>query len=241
MLHNHSTMGLDGFCEHSLTSSMRTLVVALLCVFLNAILICFFGEDINFTATSAMGNFHSYWLPLITSITGTLFWYKTARYVSARIGRIPIIDFVAGNTFTIMACRMIFIFEKLENSSRLFRRLGRGNEQMTNSENSDVLKHEAGEEFHIPKIVLEELRELGKKYEVKSILLFGSRARGQELPKSDIDLAVCGCRNFYDLAYDIDNHTSTLLSFDIINMDDGISEKLKQEIARDGVLIYGEI
>ena len=119
--------------------------------------------------------------------------------------------------------------------------LGRGNEQMTNSENSDGLMHEAGEEFHIPKIVLEELRELGQKYEVKSILLFGSRARGQELPKSDIDLAVCGCRNFYDLAYDIDNHTSTLLSFDIINMDDGISEKLKQEIARDGVLIYGEI
>ena len=116
---------------------------------------------------------------------------------------------------------------------------------MTNSENSDGLMHEAGEEFHIPKIVLEELRELGQKYEVKSILLFGllfgSRARGQELPKSDIDLAVCGCRNFYDLAYDIDNHTSTLLSFDIINMDDGISEKLKQEIARDGVLIYGEI
>ena len=177
---------------------MRTLVVALLCVFLNVILICFFGEDINFTATSAMGNFHSYWLPLITSITGTLFWYKTARYVSARIGRIPIIDFVAGNTFTIMACRMIFIFEKLENSSRLFRRLGRGNEQMTNSENSDVLKHEAGEEFHTyQKLFWKNYRSWGRNMRVKKAFsCFGSRARGQELPKSDIDLAVCGCREF---------------------------------------------
>jgi fucose 4-O-acetylase-like acetyltransferase len=93
----------------AIIETMRTLVVALLCVLLNVILICFFGDDINFMATSAMGNFHSYWLPLITSITGTLFWYKIARYVSARIGRIPIIDFVAENTFTIMACHVIFI------------------------------------------------------------------------------------------------------------------------------------
>jgi predicted nucleotidyltransferase len=97
------------------------------------------------------------------------------------------------------------------------------------------------ESLHLPGKVSEELYGLGKKYRVKNIILFGSRARGEELPKSDIDLAVSGCKQFSELSYDIDNHTSTLLSFDIINLDEPVSEKLKEEIRRDGKVIYGEI
>lgn len=91
---------------------------------------------------------------------------------------------------------------------------------------------------NIPPVVLRELAELSREYKVKKLILFGSRARGDNLPRSDIDLAVIGCRNFSDFAYDVDNMTSTLLQFDIINLDEPVSESLVDQIQRDGIELY---
>ncbi|PCJ25117.1 MAG: hypothetical protein COA94_06685 [Rickettsiales bacterium] len=74
------------------------------------------------------------------------------------------------------------------------------------------------------------------------IYLYGSRARGDNLERSDIDLAIC-CPNAkkYDwqkLVYIIDN-SDTLLKIDCVNLDNlNDDNQLKQNILKDGVVLY---
>ncbi|MBR1737060.1 MAG: nucleotidyltransferase domain-containing protein [Firmicutes bacterium] len=72
---------------------------------------------------------------------------------------------------------------------------------------------------------------------LKKIILFGSRARGTNDKRSDIDLAVVG-GNPLDFHYDISEYAHTLLMFDVIDLNDKITEELKQEIEKDGITIY---
>lgn len=88
--------------------------------------------------------------------------------------------------------------------------------------------------------VINEIINLAKKYDIQKIILFGSRARGDFKPKSDIDLAVSG-KNFTNFTLDVDEKTSTLLSFDIVNLDETVQNKLLEEINKDGVLLYEKI
>lgn len=87
----------------------RLLYTCSVCVAINVILTCIMGERINFYSTANMGNFNSCWIPLITSITGTLFWYKIMQMLSTKVGQVNIIDFIAENTFTIMECHLMFV------------------------------------------------------------------------------------------------------------------------------------
>ncbi|MCI8895383.1 MAG: nucleotidyltransferase domain-containing protein [Lachnospiraceae bacterium] len=81
----------------------------------------------------------------------------------------------------------------------------------------------------------------GKQYDVEKLVLFGSRARRDHMEKSDIDLAVYGCADFDNFYYDIQEKVWTLLEFDIINMEEKVSESLRQEISRDGVVLYEKV
>lgn len=75
----------------------------------------------------------------------------------------------------------------------------------------------------------------------KRVTLFGSRARGTNLPKSDIDLAVEGCPDF-DALYDrLQNELWSLLKLDVVNLDTCSSDELRHEIERDGVVLYEEV
>ena len=60
-------------------------------------------------------------------------------------------------------------------------------------------------------------------------------------PKSDIDLAVYDCTNFRDFSFSVDEKIMTLLQFDIVNMNADVSEELRKEIERDGIIIYEKI
>ena len=71
--------------------------------------------------------------------------------------------------------------------------------------------------------------------------MFGSRARGDNSDKSDVDIAVYGCSDFVNFKLDVEEKVWTLLTFDIVNMDNEISEELAGEIRRDGVVIYEKI
>ena len=66
---------------------------------------------------------------------------------------------------------------------------------------------------------------------------FGSRARGNNTERSDVDIAVYG-GDFDSFYWDIKENIHSLLMFDVINADDSISEELKKEIKKDGVVIY---
>lgn len=83
-----------------------------------------------------------------------------------------------------------------------------------------------------------EIISAAKKFGVKKLILFGSRARGTNRPRSDIDLAAAG-GNIFDFAEALEE-LDTLLAFDVINLDEGIAEDFQAEIDRDGIILYEE-
>ena len=67
--------------------------------------------------------------------------------------------------------------------------------------------------------------------------MFGSRARGDHTERSDVDLAVYG-GDFDSFYWNIKENIHSLLSFDVVDMNSRVTEELKKEIERDGVVIY---
>ena len=67
--------------------------------------------------------------------------------------------------------------------------------------------------------------------------MFGSRARGDHTERSDVDLAVYG-GDFDSFYWNIKENIYSLLSFDVVDMNSRVTEELKKEIERDGVVIY---
>ena len=78
------------------------------------------------------------------------------------------------------------------------------------------------------------------KNDIKKLILFGSRASGDFKRTSDIDLAVEG-GNISAFAVQVDEEVSTLLEFDIINLDGRVQKELLESIRREGVLLYEKI
>ena len=78
-----------------------------------------------------------------------------------------------------------------------------------------------------------------KIFGVKKIILFGSRARGTNRERSDIDLAASG-GDVFSFAEAVDENVQTLLSFDVVNLDEIVDEDFQAEIERDGIILYEE-
>ena len=91
--------------------------------------------------------------------------------------------------------------------------------------------------YNIPERVLKDISAFAKKYSINKVILFGSRARGDNTERSDIDIAVYG-GDFDGFYWDVKEKTHSLLMFDIVQADISISDELKEEIEKDGVVIY---
>ena len=90
--------------------------------------------------------------------------------------------------------------------------------------------------------VYKQIRQIAEKFDVKKIVLFGSRARKTNHSKSDIDIAVYGCEKFDLFSDSLNEDLWSLLELDIINMDHkNVSPDLISEIERDGVILYEKI
>lgn len=90
---------------------------------------------------------------------------------------------------------------------------------------------------NVPDRVLREIESFARQHQIEKVILFGSRANGTYSERSDIDIAVVG-GDFYGFYWDIKENVHSLLTFDIVEFDDTISDALKNEIERDGVLLY---
>ena len=90
---------------------------------------------------------------------------------------------------------------------------------------------------YLPNRVLNTIRLFAEKHKVQKVILFGSRARGTHTERSDIDIAVVG-GDFDAFFWDIKENTHSLLMFDIVNMDESTSDDLREEIEKDGIMIY---
>ena len=86
--------------------------------------------------------------------------------------------------------------------------------------------------------IKEEIIACCKKYHVDKVILFGSRARGDNGPYSDIDLAIEGADDFDRLFAELKYNEFTLLDMDIINLNDRVSELLMKDISNDGCILY---
>ena len=64
--------------------------------------------------------------------------------------------------------------------------------------------------------------------------------RGDYKRISDIDIAVSG-GDFAEFALDVEEETSTLLEFDIVNLDREMQDELREAIEREGKLLYEKV
>lgn len=92
----------------------------------------------------------------------------------------------------------------------------------------------------ISNLLKTEITELAKQHNIKKIILFGSRARGDYHRVSDIDIAITG-GNVIQFSLDVEDRTNTLLKFDVINLDGAVQSELLSSIETEGIIIYEKI
>ena len=87
----------------------------------------------------------------------------------------------------------------------------------------------------------DQIAEFARHAAAHRVLLFGSRARGTNQERSDIDLAIEGCPDFAALEDRLQEELWSLLRLDVVNLDDHISQELRDEIERDGKVLYEKV
>lgn len=88
--------------------------------------------------------------------------------------------------------------------------------------------------------VIDEIVERCKKYNVEKVVLYGSRAKGTALERSDIDIAVYGVEKFSDLQDEIED-IPTLYKIDMVCVDECHNKLLLEDIEIYGRKIYEAI
>ena len=93
--------------------------------------------------------------------------------------------------------------------------------------------------IHLPDALLPQLAALARDADASRLVLFGSRARGDDRERSDIDLAVFGldAAQAGRLRLALED-LPTLREFDLVCVDANTSPKLLDNIEREGVTLY---
>ena len=93
----------------------------------------------------------------------------------------------------------------------------------------------------IPDNVLKEILNILKNHrKIEKAIVFGSRAKGEHKPYSDIDIALCGQMGMIDIehvASDLDE-LPTVYKFDVVGYSNIKNDELKKHIENVGVIIY---
>ncbi|MBP8785434.1 MAG: HI0074 family nucleotidyltransferase substrate-binding subunit [Synergistaceae bacterium] len=93
--------------------------------------------------------------------------------------------------------------------------------------------------------IVDDIIRISQKYkEIHKIVLFGSRARGDNTAKSDVDLAIyTGKSEKSELAHFIleMEDIKTLLKIDIVEVNENLSEKMVSNIEKDGVVLLDKM
>lgn len=82
---------------------------------------------------------------------------------------------------------------------------------------------------------------LAQRHGAQRLVLFGSRARGDNTPRSDVDLAVYGMPQENRAAFWLEaEELPTLLKLDIVYVEPDMDEAFLRNIERDGVTLYAK-
>lgn len=88
--------------------------------------------------------------------------------------------------------------------------------------------------------VIKEIISLAEKHAIEKVILFGSRARGDYHRASDIDLAVCG-GDVISFSLDVEEHTTTLLTYDVVDINKNRQTKILESIEKEGKVLYEKV
>lgn len=88
--------------------------------------------------------------------------------------------------------------------------------------------------------IVDSIAGLARQCNLDKVILFGSRARGDNRERSDIDLAIQG-GDTVAFATSADEDIPTLLMFDVVDLDKPVQKELLEEIRKDGIVIYEKI
>lgn len=94
--------------------------------------------------------------------------------------------------------------------------------------------------YNLSENIIKSIQNISTNFAIEKVVLFGSRARGDAMPTSDIDLAVYPSPEFKNRGYftsSIDD-LNTLLKIDLVFINDQTEPKLVENIRKDGVVIY---
>ncbi len=95
--------------------------------------------------------------------------------------------------------------------------------------------------YHLPASVQTVVQLLAHELQPKSVVLFGSRARGKHRPNSDFDLCVVGRtqsdQHFHQLLSRIDEDPLSLYALDIVEFEK-LNRNYQQQIQAEGITLY---
>jgi len=86
--------------------------------------------------------------------------------------------------------------------------------------------------FGLTEKELQELKQIIRNKHIEKAIIFGSRAKGNFLPGSDVDIAVIGNEKALSDALNEESHL--VYYFDIVNLEKIENENLKEHIKRVG-------
>ena len=93
--------------------------------------------------------------------------------------------------------------------------------------------------MNLSKNIISEIIDISKKYcGINKVVLFGSRARGDNELKSDIDLAIYCDGDLSLFIEEVENTTHTLLEFDFSDMNNVIDDFFIEQVEREGITLY---
>lgn len=87
--------------------------------------------------------------------------------------------------------------------------------------------------------IINEIIEICKRHKhIEKVIIFGSRARGDNDLKSDIDLAVYSEQSLTEFIEDIEMNTKTLLEYDFSDMNTVKDQFFIEQVNKEGITIY---
>lgn len=93
--------------------------------------------------------------------------------------------------------------------------------------------------LNLDREIIDDIIKICKKYEyIEKVILFGSRARGDNNSKSDIDLAIYSTKPIMEFIEDVELNTRTLLEYDYSHMETIKDDFFVEQIIKDGIVIY---
>lgn len=104
---------LGNFYHESIEKHLKkipSVVILVSTLLINALLTYLSQGQLYFNSLSTMSGFLTdfYFLPLITSVTGILFWLTVSDILSLSLGESKLVNYVSNNTYTVMMHHMLF-------------------------------------------------------------------------------------------------------------------------------------